>query len=238
MRDNLLALFNHIEKTLKQEENQPNARSGLEVLLAIVVEAGLENEKLKAMLNSATLPPKRRAHLQAKYPTVFAPNTLNIITKGAKKRRKKKKEADRSKRADQIQDGVTEGTENMGLIGSIVEERGFTEKLFINVIKGISFFISGKQRFNELNLPELQVYGAGALGGMKFTDKESKDYSPEKYQEWLDSKGIFKTDKKDKTKLANRGDRVDRRRAGRLAPGEINVRIDTHDKKKRRQKKR
>ncbi|MGD1839513.1 MAG: hypothetical protein ACFB0B_01235 [Thermonemataceae bacterium] len=86
-RDNLLAIHNDIKRAVNEEkEGKP---SNLDIVLAIAVEAGLENDTITQQLQK--LSTQRQQALRRKYPTLFGKQQLDTKAPERIKRKKKKK---------------------------------------------------------------------------------------------------------------------------------------------------
>lgn len=205
-RDNRAELFKTIKEALNKEENNVKENTGLELYLAIAVEAGQEDDELKAMLNSAKLPKERKAALQAKYPTAFNPPKVQD--------------------GSLVQGGVTKGRRNKPMVEAFVSERGFFRTPGL-IGKLISFHIGGVERMNKLDLTKLQSMGAGTLGGMAFTKGKEGEYSMEEYQKWLEKHKAYGAEE---DRL--RKDRRNKRKVNRLDDGQLMAQVDLRDQKK------
>lgn len=205
-RDNQAELFKTIKEALKKEETGSTENTGLELYLAIAVEAGQEDDELKTMLNMAQLPKKRKETLKAKYPTAFNPPKVQD--------------------GSLVQGGVTKGTRNKPMAEAFVSERGWLRTPAL-LGKGISLHIGGTQRINKLDLTKLQAMGAGTLGGMAFTKGKEGEHSMEEYQQWLEKHKAY-----GKEKDRQRKDKKNKRWVNRMDDGQLMAHLDVRDQKK------
>ncbi|MEM9981016.1 MAG: hypothetical protein AAF734_00880, partial [Bacteroidota bacterium] len=153
-RDNRAALFSDIDKALAKEAKGEN--SGLDLLLAIAIEAGLEDTELQSKLRSATLSETKRQALEKKFPTVFGLAPLNQANPA------------------QVEGGVTEGQENSLPLGAIGGG---------DLLRFGGGLLTKKLTLKDVDLIKAQKYGAGTLGGMAFEQDES--HSRKSYKTWL-----------------------------------------------------
>ncbi|WP_299463472.1 hypothetical protein [uncultured Microscilla sp.] len=224
VRDNKAELFKMIQQALDKEVQMthvqeqdiktdtptkpnsiaPHPSSGIELYLAIAVEAGLEDKELQTMLNSAAIRSDRRAKLQAKYPTAFDPKLLE----------------EKDKSLVQGKDKVTHGNRNASTAGLLANIAG-------TVGSGAVGVTIGKHRLKNIKLLRVQGSMAGTLAGLKLATDKDDEYKPEDYKKWLESKAGGLLDPK-----TSKADRRDLKHAGKLDANKINLSFDLLKKRR------
>ncbi len=245
-RDNLLAIHNDIKRAVNEEkEGKP---SNLDIVLAIAVEAGLENDTITQQLQK--LSTQRQQALRRKYPTLFGKQQLDTKAPERIKRKKKKKKKggfwgwlkkgvskvgnfvkEKVPVVGPILSGVANVIKNPPLIAPLVSGIASLAKTATTAIKGLgnsfgrAITNAGKAILGllgyQVNLEELDLVNAQTSMQGNITGVEfsrEANTTSKDYIKWLEEKGKMPTEEEKK--------KGDQPALEKLDAGELSVQLN------------